>query len=381
MLPQHQYVRFGNYKKGRYLSLRWNPGLLAWRLYWYGKPWGFRRQGMRQAVRDGKQLLRVIIEILYYRFVVPSANDVIQLPVSGDLCLKVRNGYKIFDLRRQKVVKMFSPDVDLAKVRNEIDRVRWVGTHSFAPNVTRWNVDERWYEEDYVNGYPATRSNWPVFLHAFQVSVAPLVVHMILAASPREVSSMEYIEGRTEIVQGGQSRLADTRLDATKVEKVRSFVEGIIDRLKPAGERPISLVYSHGDFSPGHVLKTRHEAVIIDWEILGYRSALYDLYDFFFERLWQGYVAPGMAVAMPKAISQVQSLLALNTSAHSSLLSLLPAAEVYRWVYYIERVCKAVERQKMTDAILDSSILRMIDAFDSYEESLLNSASWSFQDY
>ena len=97
------------------------------------------------------------------------------------------------------------------------------------------------------------------------------------------------------------------------------------------------------------------------------------LYDYFFERVWLGYAAPSMPGALQGAISQVQSQVARTVSAdHRLLLSLSDAAEVYRWIYYIERVCKVVERQKMTDDILDSAILPLIDTYDRYEDNLLS---------
>ena len=101
--------------------------------------------------------------------------------------------------------------------------------------------------------------------------------------------------------------------------------------MRLAGDRPISLVCSHGDLLPGHVLSTGHGAVIVDWETLGRRSALYDLYTYFFDRLLLGYAAPGMAVAMQEAITQVQAHVALHPSAENgSLLSLVDAANRFQ---------------------------------------------------
>ncbi len=153
----------------------------------------------------------------------------------------------------------------------------------------------------------------------------------------------------------------------------------MIEQLRLEGDCPISLVYSHGDFSPRHVLTTEHGSLMIDWEMAGHRSALFDLFNVFFRRLWLGYASPGMAVAMQEAIAQVQSYVALSMSAgNSSELSLVDEADVYRRIYYIERVCKVVERQKMTDAVLDKSILRLIDTFSQYEGRSLDSTSQNY---
>ena len=116
--------------------------------------------------------------------------------------------------------------------------------------------------------------------------------------------------------------------------------------------------------------------MIIDWEMAGHRSALFDLYDAFFQRLWGGGAAPGMAAEVQKAISQLQARLALEVTAdNSSLIASLDATEVYRWIYYIECICLFVEEsKKMTQKSLDK-ILLMINAFNHYEERLLDGGS------
>ena len=82
-----------------------------------------------------------------------------------------------------------------------------------------------------------------------------------------------------------------------------------------------------------------------------------------------------MTVAMHQAISQVQSHLVRKTSTHnSSLLSLLDTAEVYRWIYYIERIRKCSGGKGVTDDRLDRS-MRLIEAFDQYEGRLLDGTS------
>ena len=378
---RHRYVRVGSrFGRKQYLYLHQNPLFLAWRLYWYGKPFGFRGRSLKQTFAGLKRVFRLVVKLCYVQLRSPTTDDLLDLPVKGQFCLQASKGYKVFNFPRRKVAKVFSSDIDLASVRRQIDQARWIGTHPFAPTVRGWNIEQRWYEEDYVNGYPGTRPNWAIFLREFRASVAPLLARMIVASSPQEISALEYVERRSAVARGGQSKLATARLDRTKVNRVSNFVEATIGRLRLAGDRPISLVCSHGDFSPGHALMTSKKAVIIDWEILGQRSALYDLHDYFFERSWLGHAAPGMAMEMQKAISQVESCLNANNSSRcSSLTALLSNAEVYRLVYYVERISKVVERKKITDAVLDKFILRLIDAYDRYEESLLGEAGWNLQ--
>lgn len=331
---------------------------------------------MRRVLGLAKTLVQ------HQRYLSSDGSSVLELPVYGNLCLQVHNGHKVFDLRRNVVVKVFSHEIDLATVRSEIERVRSVGRYDFAPSVRRWNVEERWYEEDYVNGYHAKYWNWTIFLRTFQQWLTPLIERMILVFPPQVVNAVEYSCERRNILVGEGSKLSDGRLDADKVGIIRAFVDSMIERLRMAGNRQIHLVFSHGDFSPSPVLITNHGAVIIDWETVGHRSVLFDLYNAFLQQLYLGHAVPDIVVEMNGAISSLQSHLALRAPGIASeLLPLLPSADIYRWLYYIERVCRIVEAHiKITDGLLDT-ILRWIGAFNRYEEILANGADQSIQPY
>jgi len=158
MKPQYRYVRIDRYgTKFRYFPLQQNPLSVAWLLYWYGEPLGFSRHGLRRALSDSKRLFEIIVTLLYYRLFAPCPDDVIVLPVSGDLSLKVQRGYKVFDLHRKVVVKVFRSEFDLAKIQQEIAWIQRVEAYGLAPTLRRWNDEERWYEEEYVNGYCLVR--------------------------------------------------------------------------------------------------------------------------------------------------------------------------------------------------------------------------------
>lgn len=377
---QSRYICLGSYdKKSQYLSLEQHPLILAWWLYWYGKPLGFRGRGLRKKLSGCKRLFSLTIMLLYYRyFFSPPDNDILELPASGQMCLGVHGGFKVFNFHRKIVTKLFSPKTDPASVRREIAWVCRVGVHSFAPTVHRWSVAECWYEEDYVNGISAAYSDSRRSTCTLQESVVPLIARIMLAAPKQKASAAEYVLKQSEFLLGEQIPLADKHEAAANGQRINRFLEVMIERVNQAGIRPISLVYSHGDLSPKHILMTKHGDMIIDWEVAGYRSALFDFYHAFFRRFWGGKgVAPGMRGAIEKAIFQLRLTLNASTG-NKSLLSCLDAAQVYRWIYYIERICLYVKPRKktMTESQLNKT-LHFIDACHDYEVRLLNRTSRS----
>lgn len=81
-------------------------------------------RGIRQTLSGLKSLLCLVIRLYYYQLHSRSPDSELELPVHGQLCLRVDKGYKVFDPPRKIVVKVFTSGVDLAKIRHEIVRVR-----------------------------------------------------------------------------------------------------------------------------------------------------------------------------------------------------------------------------------------------------------------
>ena len=52
--------------------------------------------------------------------------------------------------------------------------------------------------------------------------------------------------------------------------------------LRGEENRPVFLVLTHGDFCPANMVNTPHGIKIIDWEGVGNRSVLFDVYSYFF---------------------------------------------------------------------------------------------------
>ena len=105
--------------------------------------------------------------------------------------------------------------------------------------------------------------------------------------------------------------------------------------------------------------------VVIDWESAGRRSALFDLYNYFFTESYYGRITTDLTSEISEAISSLQSR--LTSKAPSIASSLCSLAGVYCRLYTLERVLALLERE-LSDDLLDV-ILRSIEVFARYEKA------------
>jgi hypothetical protein len=253
-----------------------------------------------------------------------------------------------------------------------------VGSQALAPVVRRWHVEERWQEEDYCNGFPAAGPDWTTFMRAANEYFIPLIAQTIFISPTEKVGTLAYIGRLNEELSATQNRISNDETDALPVNALKHFLDGIVDRLRLAGERSIWLGRSHGNFVPRHVLVTKHRFVLVDWDASGIRSALFDLYDVFFSWLGSKSPRPYMADMMRGAIAHLQSWIARHTGANNnSLVSSLCEADVYRWIYYLERGYQILGRADTADTPTELQLskqlrrmARYVDRFSLYEKML-----------
>lgn len=331
-------------------------------------------------LRKHLQLVRTNLQQLYifarYKYQWRKADLVVNVPVYGHIGMSVHKGYKIFDLRRQVVAKVFDHEVDTSNIVSEIEGVKKVSQIDFAPSLKRWNAAEGWYEEDYVNGSldsSYTPLDSETLLQKFSRDLVRPINSLILFEPPIVKNSLEYVSENVEIL--GQSRLSKQDFTLNKFNAIKSFIDLIVERLRIEGNCSVFLVFTHGDFCPANMLNVRQGFTIIDWESAGNRSVLFDLYSYFFYRpvsrnVPVATVASELNEALPMFISN------LEKKAPPIFHSLTQFQNVYRWIYYVEQICKTVERE-MTDKNLDmlGRTLRYIDAFNAYEKILTDNSA------
>ena len=338
--------------------------MLRWIYWWY-----------RYNSNAFRTNFRILIGFIYYKLQLRNIEPDLELPFYGQLCMFVNRGYKIFDIRRGIVIKIFNLDIDSATIMNEIERMKNVSQIDFAPSIRRWNIEERWYEEDYISGSlesgkPPDSKN---LLKIFYKYIVPCNITLILYRKPMTRNSVDYVNEIIEILDA--SRLSRQGLDSKNIRKISNFTHSIVEHLQGYENCPCYLVFTHGDFCPENMLNTKHGLRIFDWESSEYRSALFDFYSYFFYRPVQH------NLPVDKLVSEINEALPffiskLDLKVPDIAKSLLSFEKVYRWLYYIERVSMLVKREK-TDKNLDimKYILRYIDVFNCYEEKVNDNLS------
>ncbi len=369
---------------GRYFCLQQKLPVLAWMLFFKKDTLlpicrsESKRLSLRLLIgsfRGKYRLLRknLIFLIIFarYKYQLRRIDSVLHLPFYGQICVPVHKGYKIFDIRRGVVVKVFDSDVATSAINKEIEQLKKISKIDFAPSLKSWNIEERWFEESFYSGSLDSSHNpmdSETVLTKFCQKLVPYIHTLMLFQPPRSIKALEHVEKTLEILEVSRSSRKEPKFEEFK--KIENFLESIVDRLRTEGNCSVFLTMTHGDFCPANMLNTRCGMKVIDWEGVEDRSVLFDLYSYFFYRpvsrkVPVAIVASEINDALPFFLSSV------SKKAPEIFDSLSKLGRVYRLVYYVEHISKEVERE-MTDKNLNmmESILGYIDVFNSYEDIL-----------
>lgn len=352
----YQYIKIHRL----YYCLKQNPLLLVWFLLFNNGAFQLRSE------LNKKKVIKTVIRFFLYQLCGQNNSVVLEQPIFGNLCLPVHRGYKIFDFHNKKVIRLISPKVNSSLVAQEINRVRKASSLPFAPNVLRWNIKKRWYEEDFVNGHPCytvAETDSDVLLEMFHKEITPCLERMILLQSPLSLNLEKHVSNVLASIKN--TRLSKLDLDTNKINRIRLFADRIFERISHQKNGRIFLVPSHGDYSLVNILKTKAGIKVIDWEGFDFRNPLFDLYNYFFTEVYYKRYKANLHPVIHEAISSMA--LRMKEKLPSLAKTLVPLADIYRRLYYLERIRVLLDREPSNN-LLDV-ILRSIKIFNSYENS------------
>lgn len=371
-------------EKNRFFCVQQRLGMVGWILFFkktilrpvirtqpkrfslkVGKDWVRRQYGL--LIRN----IRILLHFAIYRKRGWGSGFQLELPCFGHLCVPVHQGHKIFDLRRSVVIKVFEQDVHPSLIVHEIETVQHISHIDFAPTMCKWNLEERWYEEEYLTGSLDSSHN-PMDTETLLTKFRDDVVHklnaLILFQDPTIKNAVTYIHDITQKIYS--SRLSKQEATVGEFRRIAHFINAILDQLRRIDGDSIFLVFTHGDFAPANMLNTPQGLKIIDWENSGYRSALFDFYCYFFYR------SANRAVPIATLRGELQEAFPLfmgelAKTARDVSQSVRQDEHLYRWIFYIEMLCRLVERE-VSDKNLEvmSFITQYLKSFTAYEEML-----------
>jgi thiamine kinase-like enzyme len=283
------------------------------------------------------------------------------------MCLRVHRGYKCFNFNRRTVIKSIKAEVRPDQVASEIAAVRKASFLSFAPKISNWNIDDRWYQEDFINGrlcHLNSGLNTAVTSDMVEREIGPIFEQMILLQKAEVVDINEYTNRLKKTIF---KRMASTNLmDKANLAIINRFVQLTIE-LICFKKIKIPLVFSHGDFSMVNILNTKFGKRVIDWEGASLRNPLYDLYNFFLTELYYGRAAQNSVTAIKEAILVLQSR--LKSKVPSITRNFMEDFSIHRRLYYVERICFLSKRELNKNVI--KVIFRSIDIFKLYEKMIV----------
>jgi len=344
---------------GKYFCLRCNLVSLAWILLVKSGSLHLNALGIRR--RQAPAILKsVVLRRIRSR---ADTADTLTLPAFGHLCMRVHRGYKVFDFNRMTVTKLFDDDVDASATTREIGSARDAAALDFAPSLLAVGPQDRWYTETFFPGTrsPKTGQSDPVPL--FKQVIVDYLSRMIRSKPVRTTGLAEYFHA----VQDSLTRqLTALQLDAGMSARILEFTGRIAARLEHTEDTDIYLAFTHGDFSFVNFQDNNGHIAVIDWESAQLRSALHDLYNYYFSELYYGRTRSDLVTEIDASVLSLSQRLAADDAALSS--NLARHKDAYRWLYYLERLHMLLER-KMSKGQL-KVIRHSADTFDRHESSL-----------
>jgi hypothetical protein len=346
---------------GQFFYLKQNPILLGWYLFYKTKSLNYRRAfSIKRKIR----ILKVFI-LIYCGLVKKS---VVSFPFPGNLILRVHGGYRIFNFSRKIVTKVIEARPNFSANLDEVARVKITNQFDFTPKIVHWDDEQGWYEEELVIGtiaYLNFHGDSAAFLNKFEQDISTCLVKMILLQPPSTTTVGAIINQCNQIWENSRSILQE--LDLRKAELIEDFFIHIIAKLSKSSEQLIYKIITHGDFSLRNMLNTKDGLTVIDWEGIAQRSLLFDFYNFFLTELYYNRTSTNLIRETREAIVCLEEK--LNPKNSEVAEHFIAFADVYRLIYYIERICMLLERG------IDKKILevtgRSIQIFWEYEKAII----------
>jgi thiamine kinase-like enzyme len=305
-----------------------------------------------------------LIKLFLYQLNILKTGKTLDLPLYGQLCIPVHGGYKIFDVFKKRVSKIFLKDLKANYIKKELEQLKLSEELNCSPKIIRIDTEQGFYQEEYLKSVISFSSLYlqKIGSENFAIYIAPLLKKIMFHHSPVEQNLNDYIE----------IKLAELKYEryitehSEQVLKIKEYVSDIVKLLKRNSEYQIYTTLSHGDFNIKNMIITKSGTKLIDWEFFMDRSILHDFFNFYFSFYRKAPPKRDLINELNNSFKLIYKK--LNLGFYNNNKKLDEFFEVYRLVYYLERICSLFKfRTLLRPSKKIRNIFRNIDAFKKFE--------------
>jgi hypothetical protein len=355
MTPENQYIPVAGIWN-RYFCSKCRLSSLAWIFLVEARNLHLNSLGIQR-----RQLPAIFKSIIWHRkHPQPDAADTLTLPAIGHLCMRVHRGYKVFNFSERTTTKIFDHEIDATAASSEIKSVHDAASLDFAPTLLEVDRQNRWYTETFIPGGQSSKTEQSDPKSLYEHFIADHLSKMILSKPVRNIGLAEYLDKIRNLLM---QQLTDPHFDDELSTRIHDFIRRIAARLEAIEDTQIHLTFTHGDFSFANFLHTNSGIAVIDWESAQHRSMLNDLYNYFLTELYYKRTQSNLLTEIDDAIRSLSRR--LTPKAPELAGDAVDLREVYRWLYYLERMHTLLDREPSDTR--SHVIQRSIDVFDKHE--------------
>lgn len=239
---------------------------------------------------DGRKAVQIVTR---GKFGLLNSAQQIELPVFGQIAMRVHRGFKVFDLKRREVAKVFDEETPNDAARIEVAASRQASEINAAPRFLAEDPDLTWYREEYICGVHATD---PEFRAAAEIldfypDVEKCLLDLVACKPPVRIDAITHINHHSDV--SFRDRWLNAGQAAEKIDEIAEYVEHLREWLTgQSTPGQLQLVLTHGDFSLVNAISTSAGLRFIDWEGIAPGGLYSDVFHFLFVERYYDRASP-----------------------------------------------------------------------------------------
>ncbi|XRG78450.1 hypothetical protein V5E38_22360 [Rossellomorea sp. GAMAL-10_SWC] len=359
-----------------YIKLDQNIVSLIYYMLLRGKPFNFFTRKTRSRVLNFIKPLVCLIRVIEFiyliykkKYLLPgsqSSHPNISTIHNGHcLLVTVQGEYKIVNFKEKILITFFPNHFSIKEIKEIITKFKESQKCKLAPELISWDIKKRFMKESYYN-IKTSSFNFKSNQH-FYSEVLPILKDIILSNNHQLILLKNHIQNLNIRI----NKLVELYLKENK--KLKSFAKNIQDFIveinekleeKPS-EMKLFLVFSHGDFWEGNILKNKLGCRVIDWNTLNKRSYFFDFYFIMFDIISK--MDDSVKYNQSRKIEDAYKFFISNNMKNINFKNFVDQSETYQYIYYLEYILLKLQENLKRDVRYLGYLEEQINFFKLYE--------------